>query len=458
MKIDFVYIINLNTPNKEINDKIQQVPWPYPLNYYILDATNGWEVVENPSISPLKFKSADWWNIESSNKFHNRTVTPGEIGCMLSHYQCIELAHKEKYDNVLILEEDFIPSGMFPTPKMFDDIPEDASIIYLDRSQLWDDSKETRINSNITQVGYTYNTHAYIITKKGINEIINSKILNNIITPDEFFSAINGKSDRKDAVNIFYNKNFRSYSFNGGYFSQSSNPNTNSLTEFDPNILPQGKTGDKNFYDPIKKDTISKVSIQNYNNWEEWCNKYIHPMVRNKEYHLLVDEPATHVYTFPFFTKTFCDELIKLGEKQDWKNDRHEFYPTTDNLLEVLDMDKVYNKLINQFVRPLAIWAYSLEGKSWDALTDESFIIRYKPDEQSHLSLHHDFSDITTLVNLNSGEFRGGGTYFPKYKVNVNPTEPGIMTLHPGNITHKHGARPVIEGIRYVVVSFIRST
>ena len=181
-------------------------------------------------------------------------------------------------------------------------------------------------------------------------------------------------------------------------------------------------------------------------------------MVRNKEYHLLVDEPATHVYTFPFFTKTFCDELIELGEKQDWKNDRHEFYPTTDNLLEVLDMDKVYNKLINQFVRPLAIWAYSLEGKSWDALTDESFIIRYKPDEQSHLSLHHDFSDITTLVNLNSGEFRGGGTYFPKYKVNVNPTEPGIMTLHPGNITHKHGARPVIEGIRYVVVSFIRST
>ena len=40
MKIDFVYIINLNTPNKEINSKIQQVPWPYPLSYYILDATH----------------------------------------------------------------------------------------------------------------------------------------------------------------------------------------------------------------------------------------------------------------------------------------------------------------------------------------------------------------------------------------------------------------------------------
>lgn len=30
------------------------------------------------------------------------------------------------------------------------------------------------------------------------------------------------------------------------------------------------------------------------------------------------------------------------------------------------------------------------------------------------------------------------------------------MTLHPGNITHKHGARAVTSGTRYVVVSFIK--
>ena len=298
-------------------------------------------------------------------------------------------------------------------------------------------------------------------------EIVNSSILNNIIALDEFFSAINGASDRKDAIEVFNDINFKSYSFNGGYFEQSSNPNSNSLTEFNPNMLPSGKTGDKTLFQPkktntvpksIKKDIISLLPIQDSNNWEKWCEKYIHPMVKNGEYQLLVDEPATHVYTFPFFTKIFCDEIIELGEKQKWENDRHEFYPTTDNLLEILGMDKIYNKLINQFVRPLAIWAYGLEGKSWETLEDESFIIRYKPDEQSHLSLHHDFSNITTLVNLNSGEFKGGGTYFPKYKTNVNPIEPGIMTLHPGNITHKHGARPVTEGTRYVIVSFIRST
>ena len=205
MKIDFVYIINLNTPNEEINNKIQQVPWPYPLSYYILDATNGWEVIDNPSLSPYEFKVADWWKIESSKKFYNRNVTPGEIGCMLSHYQCIKLAHKEKYNNILILEEDFIPSGKFPTQEMFNDIPEDASIIYLDRSQLWDDSKEIKVNNNITKVGYSYNNHAYIITKKGIQEVLSSPILNNIIVSDEFFPAINGTSDRKDAIKILHN-------------------------------------------------------------------------------------------------------------------------------------------------------------------------------------------------------------------------------------------------------------
>ena len=31
------------------------------------------------------------------------------------------------------------------------------------------------------------------------------------------------------------------------------------------------------------------------------------------------------------------------------------------------------------------------------------------------------------------------------------------MTLHPGNITHKHGARPTTKGTRYVVVRFIKN-
>ena len=99
---------------------------------------------------------------------------------------------------------------------------------------------------------------------------------------------------------------------------------------------------------------------------ELWCKKYISPQIINQEYDLIIDEPAPHVYVFPFFTKRFCKQLIKLGEQFDWTTDRHKFYPTTDNLLGKLGMDKIYNKLINEFVRPLAINRFWLEGKTWD--------------------------------------------------------------------------------------------
>ena len=451
MKIDYTYIINLNTKENDIRKKINDIDWPYTIGYYILPATNGWEVVKDPSKSRFPFKIADWWKIESKDsnnpneRFFTREVTPGEAGCMLSHYECIYNAYHDGFKNILIFEEDFYTLGKFPTQAELNAVPSDASLIYLDRSQQCPDWDEERINDYVTRVGYSYNNHAYIVTRKGMKEVLDSAILDNIIVSDEFFPAINGTSERKDAIKIFHNPEFKAYALNGGYFGQTSNPNVNSLTEFTPEYV-----------NNLDKEEV-KHEILDDSDWDAWCKKYINPLILNQEYDLAIDEPCPHVYTFPFFTKRFCKHLVQLGEMFEWTTDRHKFYPTTDNLLEVLGMDKIYNRVINDFVRPLAIDRFQLEGKSWDNLRDESFIIKYPYDQQAHLSLHHDHSNITTLVNLNPGEFEGGGTYFPKFKCNVNPKEYGVMTLHPGNITHKHGARPTTSGTRYVVVSFIKN-
>ena len=458
-KIDYTYIINLNTPNEEIVERLSEAKYTEYFDYYIYPAVNGWD---KGLKSKYKFKNANWWKIKSNNSFWNREVTPGETGCMLSHYNVIRAAYEEGYETVLILEEDFNPSGEYPSRLVLSEVPDDCSILYLDRNAMCSPSEETRISKNVTKVGYTYNNHAYIVTRKGMKEVIDSKILDNIIISDEFFPAINGTSDRKDAIKILHNPKFVAYALNGGYFNQISNRNTTSLTEFPPEVVNTNRkklntTGSHKRYDKPSISPNPNHPILNDSNWDEWCKKYINPLVLSKEYDLIIDEPCTHVYTFPFFTKAFCDELIELSETKQWVNNRHEFHPTTDNLLEVLGMDKIYNKLINEHVQPLAKHVYQLDGTSWDGLRDESFIIRYKPEEQAHLGIHHDHSNITTLVNLNPGGFKGGGTYFPKYKCNVNPKELGIMTLHPGNITHKHGARPVTEGIRYVIVSFIKN-
>ena len=165
MKIDYTYIINLNTEVEEIRKKINQIDWPYDVGYYVLPATNGWEAVKDSSKSRFHFKIADWWKIDNGKDFYTREVTPGEAGCMLSHYECIVNGYNDGYENILIFEEDFYTLGKFPTQTELNAIPSDASLVYLDRHQNCPDWDEERVNDHVTKVGYSYNNHAYIMTR-----------------------------------------------------------------------------------------------------------------------------------------------------------------------------------------------------------------------------------------------------------------------------------------------------
>ena len=120
---------------------------------------------------------------------------------------------------------------------MLDSIPKDASIVYLDRNMVPTNLSEERINENLTRAGYSYNCHAYLVTRKGMKEIISNNFLNNVIPIDEYYSAASGFSNRADAIAKIHIKGFKQYAFNGGYFNQSSNRHTHSLTEFSPEIL-----------------------------------------------------------------------------------------------------------------------------------------------------------------------------------------------------------------------------
>jgi hypothetical protein len=472
MNIDKIYVINLKTPENVIWQKLKDLNIR-PTQCTVMRAQNGWDIFDGKIEADVKWKMADWWKLkESEMSFYNRDVTPGELGCALSHYLCAKDAFENGYNNCVILEEDFVSKKKWPSDWEFKQVPDDWSLIYLAR-KAQNKQSESPVNNTVMRAGYSYNCHAYMLSKKGMEEIITSPLLNNIVAIDEFYSGLHGTHDRQDIMDVFYNPKFKQYAFNDDYVGQTSSiKEGKSLTEFKPEdnkpewlddfkVEPkkEGTSFKSILPKPLKYD-IDKpkktLGILNDKNWDEWTKQYINPLLVNGEYDLITDEPAPHVYVFPLFTKAFCDELITLSEDFEWTTDRHKFYPTTDNLLSVLGMENIYNRVVNDYIRPYAIDRFQLDGKDWDYLIDESFIIKYPHDKQAHLSVHHDHSNITTLVNLNPGEFEGGGTYFPKYKCNINPKEIGVATLHPGNITHKHGARPVTKGTRYVVVSFIK--
>ena len=190
---------------------------------------------------------------------------------------------------------------------------------------------------------------------------------------------------------------------------------------------------------------------------KEWIEKYVNPNIINKEYDLVLDEPLTNTYSFPLFTGEFCKDVIQLAEQsQKWVTDRHYYYPTTDMLINELGIDEMYNYVLNHYVMDIAKQTYNLTGDRWNKMNQENFIVKYTKEGQKHLGLHHDSSMLTLNLCLNS-EFIGGGTYFPKYKKLLRLDKPGYAMIHPGNITHYHGARAIEGGKRYIIISFLRN-
>jgi len=195
-----------------------------------------------------------------------------------------------------------------------------------------------------------------------------------------------------------------------------------------------------------------------YDDPEAWKDKFITYSAKTKEWDLITDEPFMNTFTFPLFTPEFCQMIREEAEyANSWTVDRHDHYPTTDMVLQTIGMHDIYMEVLREYVMPVSIHMWALEGEGWDNLSSENFLARYTPDAQGHLSIHHDASDITCLVQLSDlDEYEGGGTWFRRQKKLIK-NGIGYVTIHPGNITHKHGARAVTEGSRYIIVSFMKN-
>jgi hypothetical protein len=186
---------------------------------------------------------------------------------------------------------------------------------------------------------------------------------------------------------------------------------------------------------------------------KKWEERFLTPELRSKNWDLYVNEEIPNIYTIPAFTEEFCDFMIEEAEaSNEWTVDRHEHYPTTDMVLQVIGMHNTYHDILKNYIWPMAVHLYKLEEPAWVDMTSENFLARYHPYGQYHLALHHDMSQVTSVVTLNE-DFEGGGTYFSKQKTRLKGLK-GHISVHPGQITHRHGGLPVKTGQRYILVSF----
>ena len=424
LKVDAVYVITFDVSDEAITkytsefNKLGIIPG----EFHLFKAIDG----RNPKVD------FDWslyssWKIDNhSNSYYNRDILPGEIGCSLSHLSVWKDAKNRDYESILILEDDFKVDSEFPAKEI---AIYDWGLLYLGRQKIGGDIDIQ--NELYIHPGYSWLSHAYMLSKLGIERIIEQNFEKYILPVDDFIASTYSNNNERDDLTFIW-KDMNAYSLKECIVSQTSNAKTSktSSNSFASNIY-------------LTKDV------------DKWSSMYINPALKNKEYDLIVDEPIPDVLHLHAFKKEFCNEIIRLAEEcGKWTKDRHYYYPTHDMLINEFQLHDAYDMFLNTYIYPLIKSNFVLTGDKWKKFSSENFIIKYTPENQGHLSLHHDDSAFSTVLTLND-EYEGGGTWFSKQKKLVKG-DIGEITIHPGQITHRHGARPVTSGVRYVLVSFIR--
>ena len=445
LKFDKIYILAINHSQEKYDDiqrRLGELGLANQVNYEIINGHNGYTDPLSTDVSLYE----GWAQPDGWNDFWKFEMSKGEIGCAISHTLVWQKVLEDGVERALILEEDFysrLPLNQLNEPEMQFDFA------FLGR-YVFDENEDRKIDNNWCYPGLSYNMHAYVLTNQGAQKLLNTQFKQNLIPVDEFITATYMPHRRPDIDSMYPTKNMTFVSVNEDFIGQSSNAETTTVSRHGY-LGKQDNTMEANIQQQTKYFEILDTS-----DWDAWKAKYLNHTLAKGEYDLMIDDIGHNVYEFPLFTEKFCTEAIALAEaKNNWTVDRHEFYPTNDVLLQDIDLQNIYHRVLKEVVYPLCVHIWTLEGNDWLNMYSENFMARYTTDRQSHLSLHHDFSHVTMVVKLND-EFEGGGTWFPKYNLLSNPKQVGTATLHPGMVTHLHGARPIYAGKRYIIVSFMR--
>ena len=217
LRIDQIYVLNLKA-RREKKDRISElllkeglcVPIKFVeafdfrnldvnlLHYFLLEQKckiyTKWKTTEASNFQGFNFSSWD-----------NREVKSPEVGYTLSHLHLWkEIVAKN--ETALILEDDaFWASGKL---KEFitNSLPKcpETDVLYLGRNKVSNEEEEAVDGEGLfVNPAFSYNTHSYIIGKEGASKLLSSKILENLVTPDEFLTACWTKHRRKDFSEVF---------------------------------------------------------------------------------------------------------------------------------------------------------------------------------------------------------------------------------------------------------------
>ena len=165
------------------------------------------------------------------------------------------------------------------------------------------------------------------------------------------------------------------------------------------------------------------------------------------------------IYSVPLFTQEFCDTM--LDEIENMKQ-HLAFEPNTDEdelrqIPEIVLHEKA-PELFNSMLGVVFNVMYPIFMSVWQRYSNAAATIQianYNVKDKKKGALHHDqTADISMVVPLNTGNYKGGGTELLG-RTTVEPLPNGQALFFP-SFTHMHRGLPVDEdGDRYLLVFWL---
>lgn len=197
----YCYCINLedNTDRWDLISK-QQKNLSFTINKInAVDTRNDWMKYSNEITkeSLIKLQTTE----KTKLRLDHADLTPGAIGCFLSHlkiYKIIQEKHNHD-DNILIIEDDnlFVDNFNDKIKKAISLAPKDWDVILFD----YIDNESIDIDDNYKKIKKFYLTNCYLISYKGVQKILNNhKLIYNQI--DSYLSDLS----QKNILNIYAHK------------------------------------------------------------------------------------------------------------------------------------------------------------------------------------------------------------------------------------------------------------
>ncbi len=232
-EIDYVYLINLDKRPEKLQRSLAQLknygisPCRFPAIYgWVLPekvfhdvglkflpgmsfVNNGWNEHSDVSFMPGRGerKRLDASSYETTC-FH-AGLSPGAVGCTLSHLSVLKDAYDSNYQLIWVLEDDFVIQG---DPHQLSDIVKKLDtlvgrdgwdVLYTDQKcgfNVFEDShdcwrpemptfdqyallKQVDIDENFCKIGARARTHSMLITRSGIKKILDFEVNHGIFNP-----------------------------------------------------------------------------------------------------------------------------------------------------------------------------------------------------------------------------------------------------------------------------------